>query len=283
MKKMVFLGAFALATALALPALADSTAADKAYSQRDYTAPGIKSAQQAADLYAREAAQATDPQIKAKYLVGQAEALYFVGAASQANTEKINKHLLGMNVADQAVAIFGIKDVTKVSPDDVKKLKSLPADQLAVLAASLYQRGINLGQWGAANGVMKSLSKWPELKANMQVIIDLGQGKINEYGPYRVLGRGYFKIPSMLGGSVDKAIQYLSSAVKGSKAAGQIYSVNGFNNTYLAEALNSNGKTADAKQLLNEFLKADPKALNPILVPENQQAQSDAKELLKSW
>jgi hypothetical protein len=283
MKKMVFLGAFALATALALPALADSTAADKAYSQRDYTAPGIKKAQEAADLYAQEAAHATDPQIKAKNLAGQAEALYFVGAASQANAEKINKHLQGMNVADQAVAIFGIKDVTKVSPDDVKKLKSLPADQLAVLASSLYQRGINLGQWGAANGVMKSLSKWPELKANMQVIIDLGQGKINDYGPYRVLGRGYFKIPSMLGGSVDKAIQYLSSAVKGSKAAGQIYSVNGFNNTYLAEALNSNGKTADAKQLLNEFLKADPKTLNPILVPENQQAQSDAKELLKSW
>jgi hypothetical protein len=283
MKKMVFLGAFALATALALPALADSTAAEKAYSQRDYTAPGITRAQQAADLYAQEAAQATDPQVKAKYLVGQAEALYFVGAASQVNTEKINKHLLGMNVADQAVAIFGIKDVTKVSPDDIKKLKALPADQLAILASGLYQRGINLGQWGAANGVMKSLSKWPELKANMQVIIDLGLGKINDYGPYRVLGRGYFKIPSMLGGSVDKAIQYLSSAVKGSKAAGQIYSVNGFNNTYLAEALNSNGKTSDAKQLLNEFLKADPKTLNPILIPENQQAQSDAKELLKSW
>ena len=283
MNKTVFFGAFALATALALPALADSAAAEKAYSQRDYTAPGIKSAQEAADLYAQEAAKEANPIVKAKYLTGQAEALYFVGAASQANSEKIDKHLKGMDVAVVAVAAFGIKDVTKVSPDDVKKLKALPADQLAILAAALYQRGINLGQWGAANGVMKSLSKWPELKANMQIIIDLGQGKINEYGPYRVLGRGYYKIPSMLGGSVDKAIQYLSSAIKGSKAPGQNYSVNGFNNTFYAEALNNNGKSAEAKQLLNDFLKADPKTLEPALAPENKQAQSDAKDLLKSW
>lgn len=288
MKAFLFTAALA-ASMMATGAKAATTAeiltqAKQAFSERDYNPAGIQRAQVAADLYGQLVTQASNNTEKAEYLAAQSEALYFVGNATEDNKVKIDKHLLGMQVADQAVQIFGITDVTKVSEEQIEELQSsLSEEELALLAEALYQRGANLGQWGSANGVMQSLSKWPELRSNMEVIIDLGHEAMHEYAPNRVLGRGYFKIPGLLGGSTKKADKYLSEATNNTLAAGQIYSVNGHNNVYYAEVLKENGEVQKAKDLLNAFLKADASTLNPKSVPETKQAQKDAAALLAAW
>lgn len=287
--KALFLSVAVALTGLSFAARAATTEellaqARKAYSEREYSAAGIQHAQEAADLYGQLATQTTDAKAKAKYLVGQAEAFYFVGNANASSNVKIEKHLKGMEAADQAAKLLGVADVTKVSDADVERLKtSLSAEDLLLLAEALYQRGTNLGQWGAANGVTSSLGKWPELRSTMNLIINLGQKDLNEYGPYRVLGRGYYKIPALLGGDMKKADKYLSTALSKTQVAGQPYSTNGFNTTYYADVLKENGETQKAKDLLAAFIKADPATLNPNLVPENKQAQKDAAELLKNW
>jgi hypothetical protein len=257
--------------------------ARKAYSERDYSPAGIQKAQDAANGFSQLAAQATDAKEKAQYLVDVSEALYFVGNASNGNAVKIDKHQKGIDAADKATKLLGVPDVTKITDAEVTNQKKRPAAEVALLAEAIYQRGINLGQWGSANGVTESLGRWPELRDSMLTIVNLGYKEIHEYGPFRVLGRGYYKIPGILGGSNKKAEKYLTSAVNGSLAAGQIYSVNGFNNTFLAELLKDLGQEPKARDLLKAFIAADVTTLQPALVFENRQAQKEAADLMASW
>lgn len=257
--------------------------AEQAYAQREYDNAGVSKAQEAANLFAAAAAdKSIDTAGKAVALAGQAESIYFVANVSTDNNVKITKHLEGLNAADAAVKLYGIDDVSSVSDADLARLKALPAAELAVLAKALFQRGINLGQWGAASGVAQSLGKWPELRSNMDLVAKIGFKEIAQYGPYRTLGLGYYKIPALLGGSMSKADKYLSEAVTKTLAAGQVYSVNGYNNVFYAQVLRDNGNAAKAKDLLQNFLKADPNTLNPGSAPETKAAQREAAELLKT-
>lgn len=276
-----FLLSSILAISFATPAQAVTVEeAQQAYNQRDFTQPGVKSALSAAESYSELAQAEQNTLVKAKHLIAQSEALYFVAYASTSKDDKLKYHYAGVEAADAALKIFGITDVQKA---DLARLKALPADQKALVGEGLYFRGINLGQWGNTKGVVESLSRWPELRDNMNLIVNLGLKEIHEYGAYRTLGRAYFKIPGLLGGSTKKALKYLSEAVNNSKVEGEIYSVNGINNLFYAEILKEEGKSADAKDLLNKFIAADANTLHSGLVPENRQAQKEAQALLKSW
>lgn len=256
--------------------------AKAAYAQREYDNAGIQKAQAAADIYAKLVTEASDAKAKTQLLVRQSEALYFVGDADKANAVKIEKHNQGYQLADQAVKALGVKDVSSITDSEVTALKSsLSADDLALLGDALYFRGTNLGKWGQANGVTTSLGRWPELRANMELIGKLGLDANHEYGAARTLGKAYATLPGLLGGSTKKALQYLSTAVTKSAAPGKTYSTNGYNNLFYAEVLNENGDTDEAKALLEAFIAADAATLNPELAVETRRAQSDAKELLK--
>ena len=258
--------------------------AKSAYAAREYDATGVKSAKEAVELYKQASKAATDKTVRYAALVGESEALHFVGAASNDTQVKIDTHLAGIERADEVVKAYGISNVEAVADADLAKLKALPAAELALLGEALYFRGINLGQWGSANGVMASLNRWPELRSNMEVIVNLGIQNIHEYGPYRVLGRGYFKVPGLFGGSNQKAEKYLSAAVKYTLAAGKKISTNGNNNTYYAELLKDLGRDAEAVALMKELVAADPVTVSGGNgLPEFKQAQKDAAELLKSW
>lgn len=255
----------------------------EAYAARDFSQPGVAKAQEAAGLFAKAAAASTDRTSTVQALIGVSESVYFVALAAPDKDMKIDLHWKGYEAGDKVAKLYGINDVQKVADADVENLKKLPANELALLGEALFHRGANLGQWGSANGVAQSLGKWPELRDNMDLIVKLGLKDLREYGAYRTLGRGYFKIPALLGGSVAKAEKYLATAVQGSLAAGQIYSVNGFNNLFYAEILKDQGQDQKAKDLLQAFLKADPNTLHSKLVPENKLAQREAATLLKSW
>jgi hypothetical protein len=289
MKSFFVLSATALLSFLVSQSVLASTPdelkaqAEKAYAARDYNAAGIKSAQDAQDLYAQLVAQTTEPSAKATFLVRQAEASYFVGVATADQQTKLDRLQNGIDLADQATKLLGVANVTSVSDADLQRLKALPKETLALLGDALYYRGASLGQWGQANGVTSSLGKWPELSTNMELIINLGVKEVHSYGAYRTLGRGYFKIPGILGGDMAKATKYLAAAVKNTLVAGQIYSVNGTNNNFYAEILKENGDEAGARALLNAYLTADVATLDPKGIAESKQAQAEAQDLLKSW
>lgn len=262
----------------------DAEVAREHYAQRDYTAAGIDHAKQAADLFGKAASATDDDGLKARYLTSQSEALYFTGAATDDNTTKINLHNDGLAVGTQAVKLLGITDVAKVTNAQLTELKkTLSQEALEDLANAIYQRGANLGAWGQANGVVQSLSKWPELRRSMEAIERLGLVSMYDYGPYRVMGRGYYKIPALMGGDMAKAERYLSTAFNRTKVEGQTISRNGFNNIYYAEVLYSKGDETRAMRILEDLIKADPVALDPNGVIEIQEAQRQAQDLLKSW
>jgi hypothetical protein len=259
------------------------TQAAKAYDARDFTQAGRQSATEASNLFGTLAQQATEPAKKADYLIRQAGAYFFMGDSTQDNNEKITVFLNGLTSAGAGLKLLGISDVTAVSDADVQNLLKLPKEQLQMVAEGLYVRGINLGQWGQANGVIQSLGKWPELRTTMELMVKIGFKSLHEYGPYRTLGRGYFKIPALLGGDEAKAAKYLSTAVQGSLAPGQVFSVNGYNNLYYVELLKDQGQDAQGKKILQDYVKADPKTLLPGFEAETREAQRLAAEMLKNW
>jgi hypothetical protein len=258
--------------------------ADKAYSARGFDAAGVKNAEQAATLFGQAAQAETANSLKAVYLGRQAEALYFVGYAAADRSTKISIHDQGYRVGDQVAQLFGLNDIRNVSDQVVTQLRqSLSAADQVALASGLYHRATNLGQWGSASGVTTSIGRWPELRANLELVNRLGQGSLFHFGANRVLGRAYFKIPSLMGGSVSTAERLLAEAVTKTAAPGQKFSVNGYNNIFYAEVLEYQGKKQEAIDLLNGFISADVTVLRPDAIPESKRAQQEAQDLLNSW
>jgi len=255
--------------------------AASAYKAREFDAAGIAQAQTAADAYGEAANAERDTKKQAVLLTRQAEVLHFLGTAYSTKGEKIKYHLAGLAAADKALLAFGVSDVQNAKAADLRS--KLSAEDLKMLADALYNRGINLGQWGSANGVSESLGRWPELRANMQLVIDIGHEEIASFGPARVIGRGFHQIPGFLGGSNREARKYLQPAFQKTLATGQIYSTHGSNNLFYAELLRDTNKADEGKAILEAFVKADASTLNPELAPEVKKAQRDARDLLRKW
>lgn len=280
--KALFVAALALVSVSAFAETPQEAAAQKAYDSRDYTQPGRASAAEAVKLYGELVKQTTDANLQAQYLVKQAASSFFLGDSTNDNGEKIAQYTAGMASSKAALKLSGINDVNNVTDADIANITKRSKDEVTLVAEALYVYGINLGQWGQANGVMQSLDKWPELRTTMELIVKVGAKGLHEYGAYRTLGRGYFKIPALLGGDVAKAQKYLSTAVNGSLAPGQVYSTNGYNNLFYADLLVDQGQDAQAKKLLSDFTKADPKTLLPGYEAETRQAQRLAIDMLKN-
>lgn len=130
--------------------------------------------------------------------------------------------------------------------------------------------GVNLGSWGEANGVTKSLSIRHELEDVM-----LKTAKIDEEyegaGAYRVLGRMKYRLPGIFGGDNDLSIEYLRKAVK-------IAPTHTMNYVFLAETLMDEDQYVEAKKLLEKVISMDP---DPRWIPESKKDKEDARVLLE--
>jgi hypothetical protein len=263
--------------------------AETSFAARDFDAAGIQHAKDAAAAYEQLAnSSSLDEQTRAQYAVKSAEAYYFVGSANTSDDAKLAFHAKGMAVADQALKFFKITDTTKLTDADAARFLGLAADQKALLAEALYQKGTNLGQWGSANGITSSIGKWPELRGDMEFIVKLKQKDIHDFGPLRVLGWAYFKLPGILGGDNSKSEKLLSTAVnstlaKDASGAALNFSVNAANNTFYAQLLQDIDKTPQAKVVLKGFISADPATLKPGSEAETKHGQQEARDLLKKW
>lgn len=129
--------------------------------------------------------------------------------------------------------------------------------------------GVNLGSWGEANGVMKSLSIRHDLEDTMLKAAKLDE-EYEGAGSYRVLGRLKFRLPGIFGGDNDLSIEYLRKAVK-------IAPTHTMNYIFLAETLMDEDEYVEAKKLLEKVIAMEP---DPRWIPEAKRDKEDAKSLL---
>jgi len=171
-----------------------------------------------------------------------AEILFWLGEHSTDNKEKEAYLSAGVEAGKQAV---------KANPDDV--------------AANLWYAA-NMGAHGVVRGIMSSLFYIKDIdKAGKKA---LAADKTFFHGaPLRLLGRFYHQCPGFPIGPGDnkKAVKMLEEAVE---TGPDFY----MNHVYLADALISRYKKADAKKLLQQVIEADPETLplyhKTVVVPE---------------
>jgi tetratricopeptide (TPR) repeat protein len=171
---------------------------------------------------------------------------YYIGAHTESKKDKKVIFSQGIYYANKAVALEPEK------PD------------------GYYWLGVNQGVYGEAKGVLKSLSLVKPIKRSMNKIIELDRA-YEDGGADRVLGRVYFKVPGIAGGSKDKSLEHLLK----SKELGPNDPVT---RVYLAETLLSKKKVEEARQELEFVLNMDP---DPRWVAGIEEAKEDARELLK--
>ncbi len=154
--------------------------------------------------------------------------------------------------------------------DMAKKAVALKADGVE----GHFWLGVMYGQYGQAKGIMKSLGLVDDIQAEMETCIKLDES-VECYGPYRVLGRMYYKLPGFKGGDKKKSMEILIKSINNCPS-------NALARLYLAETYKAAGYASEALQQCNEIRKmsVDPRwsAEHPFIVA---QAQALRNNLIK--
>ena len=177
-----------------------------------------------------------------------AQALYFIGDNAVGNDEKQKIFKGAMDLAKKMIAL---------SPDRVE---------------GHYWLGVHTGSYGEARGVLKSLFLKNDIinAMNKAIAID---GGYQMGGAYCVLGRLYYKVPGLFGGSNKKSRQYLEKCR-------EIAPKSSVNLVFLAETYWALGEKKLAVQALEDLqaMEADPEWL-----PETENDKKDGAKLLKKY
>lgn len=260
--------------------------AESYFAQRDYNSEGIKNVEQAILNYEEAKEQAVDPVAELVILGKLATAEYFLGSALTEKDDKKAAHVRAMAWADNSLQALGVNPETahELSQNEINQLTNqLGEDEQLLLAEAMYSKGVSLAQWGNLSGVASSIGRLPEVLGLMDRIEMLDQSQISDYGPYRTIGRINFVLPAIFGGDLAKSEEFLTQAYRKTLLDGERYSVNGYNNLYLAETMYKRGRENQAKRLLETFLQVDVETLDVNMIPENREAYRLAEELLTSW
>jgi hypothetical protein len=137
----------------------------------------------------------------------------------------------------------------------------------------LYWTASALGKWGKAQGLSKTLTHLPTVKAYMSKVEELDP-QYYHYGPARYWGAYYAALPSFAGQDLAKSREYFDAAI-----AGAPY----YLPTVALRAEFWAIPAQDAKQFktdLEAVIAADP-AVKPEVTPECTLEQRKAKALLE--
>ena len=178
-----------------------------------------------------------------------ARACYFLGAVTREAADD-----------DERIAIFadGIeraKAAIALSPDGVE---------------GHFWLGVLLGVWGEARGVLKSLSVVPDIRREMELCL-AREPSVEGWGPDRVLGRMYYKLPFFKGGDNKKSREHLERSLAGAPS-------NALTRLYLAETYKSLGEKGNAIEQLRAIVTMTP---DPRWAPEFPGTRAKAETLLR--
>jgi tetratricopeptide (TPR) repeat protein len=132
-----------------------------------------------------------------------------------------------------------------------------------------FWKAANMGALAEAFGVRQGLKYRGPIKENLEVVLRLDPAFLQGSAD-RALGRWYFKVPRLFGGSKTKSEEHLRKSLT--------YNPNSHASRYfLAETLFSMDRDADAREELQKVL-ATP--LDPDWTPEDREFQAKARALL---
>jgi hypothetical protein len=200
----------------------------------------LASAQAAADAWAGELAQ--HPAFEAAWKLARAD--YWLG---------------GHAPASQRLALFA---------------RGIEAGRQAIAAASNQPEGhfwtaANMGALAEASGIRDRVKYRRPIKDELEWVLraapEFLQGSAD-----RALGRWYFKVPALLGGSKARAEAHLRASLTYNPRSTASH-------FFLAELWLDDGRTADARAELQQVLDAP---LDPEWTPEDQEFKVKARALL---
>ncbi|MBE3072351.1 MAG: hypothetical protein IMZ67_05190 [Acidobacteria bacterium] len=132
-----------------------------------------------------------------------------------------------------------------------------------------YWSSANMGMMAESFGILNGLKYRKPVREEAEKALKIDQG-YRQGSAYRVLGRWYFKVPGLLGGSRDKSVENLQKALS--------YNVNSTVTSYfLAETLLDMGKKAEARAALQKVIDAP---FDPEFTPEDKDWKAAARKLL---
>ncbi len=130
--------------------------------------------------------------------------------------------------------------------------------------------GVLYGVYGEERGVMKSLFLIKPIKKEMKAVLSI-DSKYDCGGAYRVLGRLYYKVPGLFGGSKSKSLSNLMKAK-------EICPRDLLTRLYLAETLKAMHRKEQARKLIEESLKIEA---SPDEKPEEKDYKERMRKLLE--
>lgn len=130
--------------------------------------------------------------------------------------------------------------------------------------------GVLYGVFGETKGIFKSLSLVPEIQREMEACLRLDRS-VEGFGPDRLLGRLYFKLPGFKGGDNQKSLTHLRAAVRGEPR-------HPLSRLYLAETLRAEGEKDEARAQLRALLQMEP---DPRWAAEYPAIREQARGLLR--
>jgi tetratricopeptide (TPR) repeat protein len=181
-------------------------------------------------------------------LIKNIQGMYYIGDNSPRNDEKLKIFKQAMNLCKQAVAM---------RPDRVE---------------GHYWLGVHTGSYGEARGVLKSLFLKNDIIRAMERSIAI-DGAYEQGGAYCVLGRLYFKVPGLFGGSNKKSRRYLEKCR-------QVAPKSSVCLLFLAETYWALDEEELAVKTLDELLAMEP---DPQWVPETEKDKKEGEKLLKKY
>jgi tetratricopeptide (TPR) repeat protein len=214
---------------------------DALYAQRQ----DLAQARQALDRY-QEALKLAPDSFDA--LIKNIQAMYYLGDSSSSNDEKLKIFKQAMEMCKKAVAM---------RPDRVE---------------GHYWLGVHTGSYGETRGVLKSLFLKGDIIDAMNRAIQI-DGTYESGGAYCVLGRLYYKVPGLFGGSNKKSRLNLEKCR-------QIAPKNAANLRFLAETYWDMGEKELAVKTLQALLSMEP---DPQMIPETEKDKKEGELLLKKY
>lgn len=245
-------------------ALADDARAlyDQALALYDGRADLAKN-DRAIELLKQAESTVVDRQLKFDILVLASRAIYWQGVTTAGPDEDNNA-----KVAVFERGIAKAKFAVDLEPD---------------FADGYFYYALNLARWGQAKGTLNALFRLEELKDYLKATLarDTKDGRTGEefeaYGANRILGRVYWKVPTVAGGDKKKSAALLKKAFE--KAPELALNV-----VYYAETLASLGDKDSAREMLKNMLAQKPEDYGKKLnrVPETILEFQEGRKLLAS-
>lgn len=181
-------------------------------------------------------------------LVRNAQAAYYVGDLAAGGDEKKKLFQEGMDLSRRMIALH---------PERVE---------------GPYWLGVHTGSYGEARGVLKSLFLKNDIIRAMERAIAI-DGAYEQGGAYCVLGRLYYKVPGLFGGSKKKSRQYLETCRRIAPKSSVCL-------LFLAETYWSLDEEELAIRALEDLRAMEP---DPLWVPETAKDKAEGEKLLKKY